>query len=340
MLAFSSGTWPFAQRGAFVLLEESLLAFETVQTVQADVRVGEDLGVNADVRLSYVRGGLSQVDINTAVPEGPYRGDIRVSFMVDDSDVYFQMNHSNMRTILSDMTAAFPILLELKSYALLRPLLLGEKWLHTDIPAENRAALEEVATDELYPQIGYEDIFILNDFESGFSTPQGDVVRMALGINTNGLVTYLEQLKDVDIELEIADLNGAIRAVREAQGWDGDILEIWIDADGHLARVVLSVPSSLVEDLPVELSEDDAWDNKKIASALFGNLVSDTARAQSEVLVEVLDVQLSRYNDDLEVIRPQRSELIELEELMEHLLQEWPIIFSAAFEYQGNQPVR
>ena len=163
---------------------------------------------------------------------------------------------------------------------------------------------------------------------------------------SNGKTSYSDQAIDLTLEKIAFDANGLVPAI--AQQFDsGEVLMMaWMNRD------------SLTETLRTgqvcyySRSRKKLW-RKGESSGQTQNLVEIRIDCDGDTLLVLVEQKgvachTGRRNcfftairdDDLEIIRPQRSELTELEELMEHLLQEWPIIFSAAFEYQGNQPVR
>lgn len=333
-----AGAWAIAAAAALVfyqfvyanpgkILEKSFTKLSKVDSLVASYESPDrQVGVN----FNYHEGKnlFSQLDFNLSDEIEGEKFDLKGSLVVNEKDLYLLSSMSKIQELLDQVEGFFPPLVQTQTFQLLRPVLLGQKWLHFSLPKEwtERLASTEKQKEEISPQDMAElekiasEARVIRKYQRSYAQNGQQYQRIILGFKQEKLVQLLEKVKDLNLDVKVSDLNDLIKIVQGVPNWNDDLVEVLIDKSGYPAVVSMSLPD-IPEDA-LRASLEKSLEKGSGISALLGSptdlidgLLKSKDRQKTGKLQPLGTVKFSDYNNAPQVNVPTNT--VEFETVLE-----------------------
>lgn len=169
---------------------------------------------------------------------------LSVESRVGKTDLFVQADYSDLPTFEKTLMTMDPMLARTMTYKSLAPMLSGKSWMHVPLP-EKWWESEDESKEEVSVEMSKADQakFGMNVIKTvkikSYDKKSG---RIVIALRKKGMLDLIEELKDMDVEIKLSQINAIKRVVESSDDWDGDLLEFWLDKEGRLVKIVARIP--------------------------------------------------------------------------------------------------
>lgn len=256
-------------------------------------------------KLSEVTLDFTKVDTTDA--------SLRLALAFDQDNFYLLPTYSTTAQLETEIAAVYPPLLSTQTYALAKPVLFGEKWLHIDKSIFPQTTDQGTTTSnaKITPEQAetlkrlWLDSFKLRKYNLFYHQGGKVYTRITVGFDKAKLLTAINGFKELDVDVQVSQINALVKLVEASDNWNSDIFELLIDSSGHLAQVTISFPEISQADLEKTLAEGTKDDTLgSIVKGLPDKVTSFLQTDSSNGLVEVGMLKFTDYDTTVESTRP------------------------------------
>lgn len=301
-------------------------------TINADFAESEDFG-KPSLMLDYHKlpPKLSRAQFKMLNIGNDPAHSLLFLLIFSSNESFIQTSYSKIDEIENQIRIIFPEILSLHTYQLAQPLLKGEKWLRIETPEtegvrqEGEIQISKEQEENLNEK--FIDSIVVRSYKRSFVKDGIKYHKIILGFDKEGLVEFIDAFKDLDLEIELKDINAAIKIINSVESWEEDLVEILIDKEtGNLCSLSLSAPK-IPEDALETTIEESVGEKENVSYLynLFSEKISDFVKpSTSTKLVYLGKAIFSNYNSAPIAERP--TQIIKFEELTLAFKQDLPIL--------------
>jgi hypothetical protein len=253
---------------------------------------------------------------------------LKLTAIIDKTNLYAQANYPQPEQIDELLVDIYPLMSRTKSYQLASPLWKGEKWLHIAFPESSDEAEVDVdwrGSDEAKKMA--KDLFLAikpGKIELNYGYEGENYTKVSFGFRKDRLIKAIDNLKDLNVDLKVSQINSMIEIVESSDDWDRDLLTFLIDKKGDLRVIVMQLPQIDEQVLSQSIAEGSSSDQTGLVAGLVSGFKGMVWQEEGE-LVSLGSVHFGRFDQVEEVDVP--TELVEGTVLWETITREFgPII--------------
>lgn len=236
---------------------------------------------------------------------------LRLALEFDKDNFYLLPTYSDTAQLETEIAAVYPPLLSTQTYALAKPVLFGEKWLHIDTSMLPQTAADggqdTQANQEQLDRLQklWLDSFKLRKYNLFYRQDGKTYTRITVGFDKPKLLAAINGFKDLDVDVKVSQINALVKLVEASDNWNSDIFELLIDSSGRLAQVKISFPEISQTDLEKSLAEGAKDDSLgALVQGLPDKVTSFLQTDNGDGLVEVGTLKFTDYDTTMEPTRP------------------------------------
>ncbi len=219
----------FHFRADLPLINQSTLTFD-------GDRFYENSALSASKIIYTTQGDLNQIVTTT------------VDTIVSETDEYLKPTNSHMTQMYNQLLTFEPYLQDDPALAAIQPVINGSSWAHYSQSSSTSS------TEESEYTISPFEFFIIfalgtkiNSYEPAMKINDQEYAHYTMSLENGAIVSFLEDLKDRDFSIDIAELNRLIDAINQSASTNGDVLTIVVDKKLHTPHLItLTVPESII----------------------------------------------------------------------------------------------
>lgn len=320
------------------LISESFAKAESANSYSAKATLTQTQSVgNVEFLVDYHKAPLlfsrGQLKINSI--GGEIGNNILILAIFNSTDQFIQASYSKIDELENQIGLYYPDATNLQTYKLILPVIKGQKWLHISTPDDNsrpnqnHVEISQDKQDELDKK--FLDSIVVRDHETNYKIGETKYHKIILGFDKDKLVSFIEALRSLDLNVQLSEINSLIRIVQSVDSWNDNLVEILIEKEtGSLYSLSLSIPK-IPEDA-LQQSLEESVSNQGTFST-FSNLFSDKlndviAPKGTSDLVYIGKVELTNYNLAPSAQRP--APILEQTQLQQAFQYDLPYILQAA----------
>ncbi|MBT4124656.1 MAG: hypothetical protein HN981_01945 [Candidatus Pacebacteria bacterium] len=338
----SSGYWVYANyfMSPERMLKEAAENFE-VESIKVGFEASDEQVDISGVMIAHEEG-YSSVDFKLGLTEEGITHDFDMNFVVDMENMYFQMDYSLMEMILMQADIMIPGISNTKTYALLKPVMTGESWLHMDIPEEDRLSSDEDIDEymEEWEEFGEEfvEALVIKDFKRNEEYKNKKYNIISLGFDKEKLLEAIDSIKDLDIKADIADINTFKKSIEDMGELKETIMVVYIDSAGYIRMVDLYAPQGSSDSIQEAINEESSTKSPLLAqfskATSFFQPDKDAKEGES---IKFMTMTFDDYGSAKMVSAP--SPTVEWEDVLKYGQEElMPIFYQYMMMQQGANP--
>ncbi len=249
----------------------------------------------------------------------------------NSTDNYLQASYSKIDSLENQLRLISPEITVLETYQLFRPVIKGQKWLHLKTSEEvggyqgGEIEISEEQERELNEK--FIDSIVVRKLERNYKENGKKYNKIILGFDKEKLIEFIEEVKKLDLEIELKQINSLVKIVQSVDTWDDDLVEILVEKDtGNLYSLTLSLPK-IPENALISSIEESVKQQDSIADyyQLFSDKISEYIKPQgSSGLIYIGKAQFTNYNQAPSAQKP--APLVEQEEIENAFQRDFPLI--------------
>jgi len=187
--------------------------------------------------------GYSSMDFTIALEEQGMTHEFDLNFIVDMENMYFQMDYSSMNMLLLQADQMIPGISSTKTFALLKPVITGQSWMHMYIPEEDQTQASEEYLEE-WEDFGekFADAIVIKDLQRKTMYEGKKYNIISIGVDKEELLEAIDAIKDLDVDAEVADINNIKKAIEDMGELKETLAVAYIDMSGYLRMIDIYAP--------------------------------------------------------------------------------------------------
>ncbi len=268
-------------------------------------------------------------------------GEIKLAAIFSENELYAQANYPNPKQIEEGLMMVYPLITKTNAYKMAVPLWSGEKWLHVSFPQ----------TDDKKEEIDWEEVWqseegkgMIKDWllavrpgkiEQNYAFEGENYTKVSFGFRKERLIKAIDNLKDLEIDVKVSQINSLIDIVESSDDWDRDLLTFLIDKKGDLRVIVMQLPQIEDEVLNKGIAEGAKEDKTGMAGGLLSMAKGLVWGKNETELVQLGSIRFDKFDEVESPVIP--TEIVEGSELWEMIVKELGPIIAQMFG--GAAPV-
>ncbi|NCN45249.1 MAG: hypothetical protein COU63_04685 [Candidatus Pacebacteria bacterium CG10_big_fil_rev_8_21_14_0_10_36_11] len=310
------------------LLGEAMEKFD-VDSIKIGFQASDDTSDVSGTMIAHEKG-LSKIDANLSMLEEGVRHEFNFNFLIDEENVYFKMNYSLMELILMQADQVVPGISSTNTFTLLKPVLTGKSWLHAAVPPVADTTSDDKAEEyaEEWEKFGDElgEAIIIKDYKRNQKVDGVTYKVISLGVDKVKLLTAIDSLKDLDLEVSVSDINTLKKSVEDMGELKETLAVVYIDKKGYIRMADLYAPQGSSESIQDAIDQEAAASSPLLAQ--FSQMTSffqPDKKAKAGESVKFMTMTFDDYGTAEELSAPSNS--VEWDEVMLYAQSELMPIF-------------
>ena len=247
---------------------------------------------------------------------------------------FLQASYSKIDSFENQLNLLYPQITALETYQLILPVVKGQKWLHLTTREDSKAQGGVEISEEKATVLNkkFIETIVVRSHNANYKLEDSKYHRIVLGFDEPKLIEFIEEVKSLDLEIQLKQINSLSKIVQSVENWNDDLVEILIEKDtGNLFAIALSLPK-----IPEDALDQTIVENVE-GQSLFSPLTDYIIPKLKDVitppshnnLTYIGKVEFINYNQAPSAQKPSPTlEQIELEKAFE---KDLPAILQAIF---------
>ncbi len=273
---------------------------------------------------------LSKIQVNLKNIEDKQENNLSTSIILNQKDLYFSVAFAGADQLIQQVKTLIPTIEDTQTYALVKPVLFNSKWVHLIFP-ESTTASDATnvtpttmfsATEIQNIKSNLKDLLIIKNFENNYSYQGKSYKRIIMGLSKTKMLALLNDLKNSNADIKVAQVNSMIQVVNSVNNWDSDLIEMLINGDGYISYVTVSMPQIPKDALNQSISENMSSQGGlgETAKGLADTFLNTIDNKNKTGLIKVGTLAFSDYNSTVSVERP--TDVVESEQIIQYAQKE------------------
>lgn len=247
---------------------------------------------------------------------------------------YLQASYSKIDTLTSQIALLYPQITALETYQLILPVVKGQKWLHLTSQEDPKSQGSTDVSEEKVKELNekFIETIVVRSHDANYELEDSKYHRIVLGFDEPKLIEFIEEVKTLDLEIELKTINSLIKIVQSVENWNDDIVEILIEKDtGNLFQLTLSLPKIPEDTLNSSISENVEGQSvfSPLTDYVLPKLKDVVTPPSLNNLTFIGKIEFTNYNQAPSAEKPAPTlEQIEIEKAFE---KDLPLILQAIF---------
>jgi hypothetical protein len=313
---------------------------EAFEKMEVDsIRLGfeaeaEDVGVTGEM-IAHEEG-FSSMDFTIALEEQGMTHEFDLNFIVDMENMYFQMDYSFMNMLLLQADQMIPGISSTQTFALLKPVITGQSWMHMEIPEEDQAPDAEEYMEE-WEEFGekFADAIVIKDLQRKTMYEGEKYNIISIGVDKEELLEAIDAMKDLNIETEVSDINNIKKAVEDMGELKETLAVAYVDMSGYLRIIDIYAPQGTSDSFQ-EVIDQEAGAKSPLLSQFsqLTTLFQPDKGVEEGESIKFMTMTFDDYGSAEEVDEPKN--VVEFEDILLYAESEFaPLFYQYMMMQQG-----
>lgn len=253
---------------------------------------------------------LQEFQFKTTTIGGSQESELNVRGLFDETNGYVQANYSKPEEITEMLKALYPLIEKTKTYAMISPVWMGQSWLHFEIPKTNdQAEVEWNWEDQNMQRLAWDWFKAVKPgkITKNFEYEGQEYKKIAFGFRKDQLIKAINNIKDMDVEVKVSQINSMVKLIESSDDWDKDLFTVLIDQNGDVRVVIMQLPKieeKYLDDTIAESTQES--DANPVANSMISGVKNLLWKQEGE-MVQLGVVTLNNFN---EVREPEKPEAV------------------------------
>jgi hypothetical protein len=280
--------------------------------------------------------GYSSMDFTIALEEQGMTHEFDLNFIVDMENMYFQMDYSFMNMLLLQADQMIPGISSTNTFALLKPVITGQSWMHMDIPEEDQAPDAEEYLEE-WEEFGekFADAIVIKDLQRKTMYEGNKYHIISMGVDKEELLEAIDAIKDLDIETEVSDINNIKKAIEDMGELKETLAVAYIDMSGYLRMIDIYAPQGTSDSFQ-EVIDQEAGTKSPLLSQFsqLTTLFQPDKGVEEGESIKFMTMTFDDYGSAERVSPP--DDVVEFEDILLYVESEFaPLFYQYMMMQQG-----
>lgn len=322
------------------IISESFTKLLKADSFTSELYINEDkdnTNFTATINYHKNKNKFSGFNANILKIGGNQDDNLKVEGIFNENELFILPEYSRLNELEAQVTIILPQITRLNTYKMVKPVLKGEKWLHIKFPEEsstnNKKSISQISKAEQKKlQEKFIKSIIVKSYDSSYKAGSKTFHRITLGFEKKELIAFIEQVKTLNIDLKLSEINNIEKTVLSINNWNDDLIEILVDKkDNSLYMISVSLPQiteSVIKDT-LEQSSGNEGMSAYFKNLLFENLQGVVKKDDNRKPEHIGKIFFGNYNKVSDINKP--LNIIEFDEISLQFQKEFLNSSASAF---------
>lgn len=341
---FSSGSilaYKFIFNNPLKIISGSFTKLLKADSFASEVYINEDKNINnfsATISYHKSKNKFSKFDSSIRQIGGKPDDNLKVSGIFNENEIFIRPEYSKVNDLEAQIDIIFPQITQLNTYKMIKPVLKGEKWLHIKFPEEkkqkdNKKSISQISKAEQKKlQEKFIKSIIVKSHNNSYKVGSKTFHRIVLGFEKKELIAFIEEVKTLNIDLKLSEINNIEKTVLSINNWGDNLIEILVDKkDNNLYMISVSLPQiteSVIKDT-LEQSSGNEGVSAYFKNLLFENLQGVVKKDDNRKPEHIGKIFFGNFNTVSDINKP--LNIIEFDEISLQFQKDFGFSSASAF---------